>query len=382
MKNPNGYGTVRKLSGKNRRKPYGVYITTGYEAEEKPPSISFLSDILPPDLYIKVRKYYDDYKKNHIPTGKQIRQCIGYFETRKEALIALAEYNKNPYDITASNITFSEVWDILYEKDIRHRKESSINAYISAYHKCKALYNKKLKDLRLVDLEGVIDSIAGMSKSTQNNVIILIRKVYQIGMQNDIITKDYSQYLTVGETSEQTTRKPFTKEEISRILDMLDTGYPFVDSVVIMLYTGVRVGELLSLKTEHIHLEERWIDLHGTKTKSAKRIVPVHKAIVPILGKRIELAKNGYLFYDDNSVPVSTSSYRKKYFAPLMDDLKIKDRTPHSCRHTFISIATACRMEPVLLRKIVGHTGGTITENVYTHAYTEDLIKEIDKYEL
>lgn len=380
MKNPNGYGTVRKLSGKNRRKPYGVYITTGYEAEEKTPSISFLSDILPPDLYIEVRKYYDDYKKNHVPPGKQIRQCIGYYETRKEALIALAEYNKSPYDISASNITFSEVWDILYEKDIQHRKESSRNAYISAYHKCKALYNKKLKDLRLVDLEGVIESIAGMSKSTQDNVIILIRKVYQIGMQNDIITKDYSQYLTVGETSKQTTRKPFTKEEISRILN--NTEHQWVDSIVIMLYTGVRIGELLSLRTEHIHLEERWIDLHGTKTKSARRIVPIHKAIVPILEKRIKLAKNGYLFYDDISVPLSPSSYRKKYFFPLMNDLKITNRTPHSCRHTFISIATACRLEPVLLRKIVGHTGDTITENVYTHAYVEDLIREIDKYEL
>lgn len=379
MKNPNGYGTVRKLSGKNRRKPYGVYITTGYETEEKLPSISFLSDILPPDLYIEVRKHYDDYKKNHIPTGRQIRQCLGYYETRKEALIALAEYNKSPYDISASNITFAEVWNILYEKDIQHRKISSRNAYISAYHKCKSLYNKKMKDLRLVDLEGVIESIAGMSKSTQDNVIILIRKVYKIAMQNDIIAKDYSQYLTVGETSEQTTRKPFTKDEISRILN---AEYPFVDSVVIMLYTGVRVGELLSLKTEHIHLEERWIDLHGTKTKSARRMVPIHKDIIPILEKRIEFAQDGYLFHDDNSTPIPPTSYRKKYFAPLMKHLNIKNRTPHSCRHTFISIATSCGLEPVLLRKIVGHTGDTITENVYTHAYVEDLIKEIDKYEL
>lgn len=379
MKNPNGYGTVRKLSGKNRRKPYGVYITTGYETEKTLPSMSFLSDILPPDLYISVRKYYNKYKKNHVPTGKQIRQCIGYYETRKEALIALAEYNKSPYDISASNITFSEIWDILYEKDIQHRKTSSRNSYISAYHKCKSLYNKKMKDLRLVDLEGVIESISGMSKATQDNVIILIRKIYKIAMQNDIITKDYSQYLTVGETSKQTTREPFTKEEISRILN---TEYPFVDSVVIMLYTGVRVGELLSLKTEHIHLEERWIDLHGTKTKSARRIVPIHKEIIPILEKRIELAKDGYLFHDDNNTPIAPNTYRKNYFVPLMGYLGIQNRTPHSCRHTFISIATACGMEPVLLRKIVGHTGDTITENVYTHAYADDLIKEIDKYEL
>jgi len=76
MRLPNGYGSITKLSG-NRRKPYIVRLTTGYDDE-----------------------------------GRQLRKVLGYFATRKAALEALAAYSENPYDIDASKITFSQ----LYEK--------------------------------------------------------------------------------------------------------------------------------------------------------------------------------------------------------------------------------------------------------------------------
>ena len=66
MRLPNGYGTVYKLSG-NRRKPFMVRKTIGWSDE-----------------------------------GKQLYKTIGYYETRKLALAALADYNANPYDIDAS----------------------------------------------------------------------------------------------------------------------------------------------------------------------------------------------------------------------------------------------------------------------------------------
>ena len=49
MKNPNGYGTIKKLNGA-RRRPYGAYITTVYDMPESWPDNSFLADALPPEL--------------------------------------------------------------------------------------------------------------------------------------------------------------------------------------------------------------------------------------------------------------------------------------------------------------------------------------------
>lgn len=80
MKLPNGYGSVYKLSGK-RRNPWAARKTIGY-GEEK------------------------DGRK-----PQPIYEFIGFYPNRSDALAALADYNKNPYDVNAASITFSEVYD-------------------------------------------------------------------------------------------------------------------------------------------------------------------------------------------------------------------------------------------------------------------------------
>ena len=80
MKLANGVGTVYKLSG-NRRNPYIVRKTVGWDIDTK--------------------------------TGKRKQQyiTIGYAPTRAKGLEMLMDYNKNPYDIEASKITFAEVFE-------------------------------------------------------------------------------------------------------------------------------------------------------------------------------------------------------------------------------------------------------------------------------
>ena len=79
MKNANGYGSVVKLSG-NRRKPWACRKTVGFKCNEE------------------TRKSYPVYK------------YISYHSTRKEAVLALAEYNKSPYML--NDYTFKEVYDM------------------------------------------------------------------------------------------------------------------------------------------------------------------------------------------------------------------------------------------------------------------------------
>ena len=69
MKNPNGYGTIKKLNGA-RRRPYGAYITTDYDMPESWPDISFLADALPPELFRDVQQRYESYKLANIQPGR------------------------------------------------------------------------------------------------------------------------------------------------------------------------------------------------------------------------------------------------------------------------------------------------------------------------
>ena len=147
MRNPNGYGTVRKLTGK-RRRPYGVYITTGYTLGTNLPGIDFLKNILNPETFSIVSVEYEAYKEKQPPKARQQQVCLGYFETRQDAMIALAEYNKTPYDLNKRNVTFEQVYNMFYESSIKNMKESAYWGYTGAYKKCEPIKDMKVCEIR------------------------------------------------------------------------------------------------------------------------------------------------------------------------------------------------------------------------------------------
>lgn len=391
MRLPNGYGSIKKLSGK-RRRPYGVYVTTGFKMTTSVPDIGFLKDVLSDSLYEQVQTEYDAYKAKQPPVAKQIQKCIGYYETRPEAMIALAEYNKNPFDINKKDITFGQVYDLLFEKEIKNMKISAKKCYTTAYQKCDPLKNMHMRDIKLAHLQNVVNQHADKSKSTQNTLLVLFHAIYNLCMENDIVEKDYSAFVKKTSKVEKKEKKPFSKQEIQTIWENIDwlqktpkqnvlTGVHMMDSIIIMLYTGVRIGELLEIKPSDVHIDERWIDLRGTKTKAAKRIVPIHKKIIPLLEKRLAECKGEYLFCGNDGNQLNYFRYIDVFYDLFKEQFKI-NKTPHECRHTFATVAAASGINTVLLKKIIGHSSADITENIYTHTYIDDLVTEIDKYDL
>lgn len=127
MKNPNGYGTIRKLSG-NRRKPWAVLA---------PQSSSEYS------------------------LDKQ-RKLIGCYATRAEAMTALGAWHKTPHiDIPASaeNITLAQLC-AEYKKlqKFKNLSKQTQNNYSAAWNKLAVLGSYKVKDLRAAHFQTVVDT--------------------------------------------------------------------------------------------------------------------------------------------------------------------------------------------------------------------------------
>ena len=388
MKNPNGYGTIKKLSG-NRRRPYAAYITTKYEMGHSRKDISFLKDILPKELYAQVEAECNSYYQTE-QRGKQVQKCIGYYEKRSDALVALADYNKSPYDLDKRTITFQQVYEIFKAEKIEKMKPGARASYEGAYKKCGSLYNMRMHEIVTTHMQNVVNEYADKSKSTQNNLLKLFHAIYKIADKNNFVEKDYSKFVEITSEKESKEKKPFTREEVQVVWDNLEwvhkserksavSGVALMDSVVIMLYTGMRISELLELKAEDIRLEERWIDLRGTKTAAARRIVPVHKKIIPLIKRRIVLNSTGYIFRNNKDKKIDYNGYLTSFFEPMCDAFSMR-HTPHECRHSFATYAAASRMNPILVKKIIGHSAQDLTQDTYTHAMIEDLVAEIDKY--
>lgn len=362
MRNPNGYGGITKLPG-NRRNPFRVRITAGWDLT---------------------------------PEGKQkqLYQTLGYYPTRKEAMMALAEYNKNPYDLNNKKITFETCYNGWSPKHYEKHPPAAVGLK-AVYKLCEPIKNMNMSDIRLKHMQDIMNSISERSTGMQTKLKTIFLRTFKFALENDIVQKDYAQFVTITQTEakKDIKNKFFTTKEIKKIMDNKDwiINYPaskstyvdlkLVDSVIIQLYTGTRISELLGIKCSDVNLVARTINIHGTKTKAAERIIPIHKDLIPYIEARLAEG-NEYLFTITNGKEFDPDQYRKYFFTPFMKHIG-STHTPHALRHTFISIMDKCGVpaESVVLKRIVGHANKSVTEH-YTHKEIDELISAIDKFKL
>lgn len=344
MKNPNGYGSVFKLSGK-RRKPFTARVTAGWDDE-----------------------------------GKQLYKYLGYYETRREAMIALAEHNKDPLILDANTITFKE----MYERYTRENfynvdgelkvSPSKINTYRMAYGLSEALHDLKFADMRKNHMQSVIDK-SDKAYETKKKIRTLYRQLYQMALENDLVDKDYSSFVDLGKNTTVSERQPFDATEIKILWQRVeDTKY--ADTVLMMIYTGLRPGELLTIKNEDINIKERYMR-GGMKTVAGiNRVIPLNKKIIPLIENR--MSDKEYLIdsIKGRNNKARYDTYKRDWDA-LMKHLNMK-HNPHDCRHTFATIMDNADANKTSVKRIMGHASRSVTSKVYTHKDIDQLIKAID----
>jgi integrase len=256
MKHPNGYGTVAKLSG-NRRNPFVVRKTRGFDER-----------------------------------GYPIYETIGYFPTREAGLLALAQYNNDPYDIKRAKMTLEELFEFWEEKKAPKLGASNRASLKSAFKHCSKLYKKPYKTIRSYQMQDVIDN-CGKGYSTQAAIKNLFGHLDRFALELDLVTRCFSDLLT-SEPIPETSKRPFSEDEITALCNI--SGEPWVDSVLVFLYTGFRISELLDIRCKNVDLKQGTIT-GGTKTKAGKdRLVPIHSKIVPLITVRFNQGGE-YLFH-------------------------------------------------------------------------------------
>lgn len=337
-----------KVSGR-RRKPYQVMITLGWS---------------------------DD--------GKQIRKSLGYFETSDKATVALANYNENPYDISGGKATFNDVYEKWSEQKFPTISTSNISAYSAAYNRCKFLYNKPFKDIGIDDLQYVIDT-ADCNYPTLKKIKVLFTQIYKYALPRKLTDRDYSEGIDIkkfkNKNPNKQNRTTFTSAEIEKIKQLDNTEIAQV--VLMLIYSGVRINELLNLKKEDCHIDENYIDIIKSKTESGIRKVPiadkVKKYWIHFYNKNPE---NQYLLTMNNrdfSGGKGDTAFRSTYWKPFTETLDMKGRHIHETRHTCATLLNEAEIYPAKINRILGHSGKTISESVYTHLDIQELIEAINK---
>lgn len=321
--------------GGNRRKPFAVRITVG--------------------------------RKDN---GQQIYKYLGYYEKRTDAMIALAEFNKTPYDIDANNITFAEVFKRFSNDGSQNVSVASEKVHKTAFNHCEELHSMIFKNLKKAHLQGVIDS--RKTPTAKSNVALLFRKMFKYAIENDIVHKDYSQFIVAPSKNRKTDKIPFTRNEISVLWD--NVGNVNAEIMLMLCYSGMRISELLTLQKSQINLDESYI-ITGSKTEAGKdRYIPIHPRIMPLILKHYENKTEWLIVGMFGDRPIRYDSFHAKRWSKLKKRLEFRDElTIHSTRHFFVSELHRLGADKISVQKIIGHKGQDVTEQVYTHIDRTDL---------
>ena len=346
MKNPNGYGSITKLSGK-RRKPYIVRVTTAWELTEDGKS-------------------------------KQIQTVIGSYATKEEANIALANYHQDPYSLP-TNTTVQEVYERWSSEKFPTVSQKSIEMYSTVWKYCEPIHNKPFAELRRSHLQGLIDN-CGKNYPVLKNIKTLLGQLYKYAMQNDIVDRDYSKTININiyKTETEEIHHPFEHEEIA-VLWEASKYDEWCGLILMLIYSGCRISELLDLKKEDVHLAEKYFEIKKAKTKAGRRKVPIAKKTMPFFEYWMTKNKTQYLINSQEKTHISYDTYRYNYFDLVLHNAGIKEHLPHDTRHTCVSLLVEAGVIPSIVKRIVGHASQDITESVYTHHDMAVLYEAINK---
>jgi integrase len=343
MRLPNGMGGIYEMKDRKRRNPWRVRVTVGWDEVTK----------------------------------KQLFHTVGYFKSRSEALKALMAYHENPYDLK-SDITFAEVYQRWSDEKFGYISSSNVKAYRASFKCCESLYGMKFVEIRATHLQAVVDK-CGKNYPTLRKLKVLFNQMYHYAIGNHICEMDYSDYVDIVKHKERKAElhKPFTDAEIAALWDNEDRN-EYVSVVLMLIYSGVRIGELLDLKKENVHLVERYFDVIESKTDAGIRKVPIADKTMPFFEKWMQ-NKSDRLICNSSGKKFTYSVFKENYWKQLMEELQF-DHLPHDTRHTTVSMLAKAEVNQTLIKRIVGHSGAmSLTERVYTHTDIQQLIDAINK---
>ena len=225
---------------------------------------------------------------------------------------------------------------------------------------------------------------AGLSSSAVNSIITVIQNslhtAYNLRYINDMVGDKLKRPKAVERQIEC-----FSVAEQKQIEQAVRAGgKPYMLGVLICLYTGLRIGELLALEWSDIDFSNGTlmvdktchygVNLNGQfgrivdtpKTETSIRLIPLPKQLIPLMKEHKKIPSK--LVISKNGEGISNRTYQRN-FESLLKSLNLKHRGFHALRHTFATRALECGMDVKTLSELLGHKSPAVTLKKYAHTF-------------
>lgn len=354
--------------------------------------------------------------------GKLIRKQF-YGKTKLEALSKMNEY-KNKYDTGAlpsdEKITLQQWFKIwIYEYRINDLRPSTLERYDGIYRnyiKNSNIGMMKLKDLRTSNIQAYYNTLVKDKNKTPDTIKTInkvLKSVLSQAMKESYIPKNYCNNIILPKISAKEEIQIFTVEEQQRFITSLD-NHRNRALFILVLGTGLRIGEVVALKWNDIDLEKGELKVQRTfkrvgklenlkagdnrteiieqlpKTKYSERTIPIPSTIIKELKshkkrqneekfKAGEAYINNDLVFPNELGQVTDTRNLSRSYGRILNRSGIKYKKFHALRHTYATRLFENEVPLKTVQILMGHSNIKITADIYTHVMPEEKIKAVEK---
>ena len=281
--------------------------------------------------------------------------------------------------------SYLEMWWKLYKvPKLRHTTRTSyrnaIDLRILPFFK-----GMRLEDISTNTIQAFYNKHEGMAHSSIHQMSVILHQVFDLAVEDGHMKFNPTESKRLFMKGTKQKREALRDCDVKEIMDKLSL-LEAKDRIplAILLYTGVRRGEALGLRWENldwkkgvIHIEQAVTFLNNqpvlgeTKSDAGIRTVPFDERLMDVLRPYRQIS--GFIV-GDGITPMTERTFTRMW-QRIGRTIDLHGATPHTFRHTYITLAASSGIDVKTLQSIAGHSDIKMTMDRYAHKRDEKIVE-------